>query len=311
MNEKNQTKVYEIFLLGFKDLHNIKIPLLILLLLTYCVTICGNVLIIVLVSYSKTLQSPMYFFLTQLSISDIMLTTDIVPTTLASMFHDKMVLSFSGCITQFYIFGCSESTECLILAVMAYDRYLAICHPLHYATIMDFDLFLKMSIISWIFGALIVIITILALFGLEFCGPNIIDHFFCDLTPILKLSCSETSKVEMEVFFLDIFVLILPFIMTVTSYGWIIKTILGLSSNLQRRKAFSTCSSHLTVVCIFYGTLIAIYMISTRGVSLTINKVASLLYTVVTPMLNPIIYSLRNKDIKENIRKLQTHLRCV
>ncbi|KAG8573939.1 hypothetical protein GDO81_008951 [Engystomops pustulosus] len=295
MNEKNQTKVYEIFLLGFKDLHNIKIPLFILLLLTYCVTICGNVLIIVLVSYSKTLQSPMYFFLTQLSISDIMLTTDIVPTTLTNIFAGKLILSFSGCITRFYIFGCSESTECLILAVMAYDRYLAICHPLHYATIMDFDLFLKMSIISWIFGALIVIITILALFGLEFCGPNIIDHFF----------------LEMEVFFLDIFVLILPFIMTVTSYGWIIKTILGLSSNLQRRKAFSTCSSHLTVVCIFYGTLIAIYMISTRGVSLTINKVASLLYTVVTPMLNPIIYSLRNKDIKETIRKLQTHLRCV
>ncbi|XP_044138892.1 olfactory receptor 11L1-like [Bufo gargarizans] len=305
MNEPNHTTVSEIFLLGFKNIHKFKILIFILLLVVYCVTICGNLLIITLVSYSRTLHSPMYFFISQLSMFDILLSTDIVPNTLASIIAEGLVMSFSGCITQFYIFGCSESLECFILAAMAYDRYLAICNPLRYTTIMNFSLFLKMILISWILGAALILVTTLSIFGLEFCGPNVIDHFFCDFASIIQLSCSETSTVEMEVFYMSVFVMILPFFMTVTSYGCIVNTILNLSSNLQRSKAFSTCSSHLIIVCIFYGTLISIYIIPTKGVSLTINKVASLLYTVITPMLNPIIYSLRNKDIKDLIRKLQ------
>ncbi|XP_056425002.1 olfactory receptor 11L1-like [Hyla sarda] len=308
MNKKNLTTVSEIFLLGFKNIHNIKIVLFILLLGVYCVTICGNLLIMALVSYSRTLHSPMYFFLTQLSLSDILLTTDIVPNTLSGIITDGSVVSFSGCITQFYIFGCSETIECYILVLMAYDRYVAICNPLRYTTIMNFALTVKMILVAWILGALFALVTTLSIIGLEFCGPNVIDHYFCDFTPILELSCSETSKVELEVFYMSVFVMILPFLMTVTSYGSIISTILSLSSKLQRSKAFSTCSSHLVVVCMFYGILITVYMIPTKGVSLNANKVASLLYTVVTPMLNPIIYSLRNKDITETINKLKKQL---
>ncbi|XP_073507147.1 olfactory receptor 11L1-like [Phyllobates terribilis] len=304
MEDRNYTTVNEIFLLGFTNMHKFKIVLFILLLVVYCVTICGNLLIITLVSMSRTLHTPMYFFLTQLSISDIMLTTDIVPNTLACILNDGLIMSFSSCIIQFYIFGFSESIECLILAVMAYDRYLAICNPLRYTTIMNFTLFIKMILISWSLGASLILVTTLSLFGLEFCGPNVIDHFFCDFAPIMQLSCSETLTVEMEVFYLSVFVMILPSALTVTSYGCIVNTILNLSSDLQKRKVFSTCSSHLTVVSIFYGTLITIYMIPTQGVSMTVNKVVSLLYTVVTPLLNPIIYSLRNKDIKETIKKL-------
>ncbi|XP_069618793.1 olfactory receptor 11L1-like [Ranitomeya imitator] len=304
MDDRNCTTVNEIFLLGFPNMHNLKIFLFILLLVVYCVTICGNLLIIALVSLTRTLHTPMYFFLTQLSISDILLTTDIVPNTLACVLNDGLILSFSSCIFQFYIFGFSESIECLILAVMAYDRYLAICNPLRYATIMNFDLFLKMVLISWILGASLILVTTLSLFGLEFCGPNIIDHFFCDFAPLIKLSCSETLTVEMEAFYLSVFLIILPSVITVASYGFIVNTILSLSSDLEKRKVFSTCSSHLTVISIFYGTLISIYMIPTKGVSMTINKVVSLFYTVVTPLLNPIIYSLRNRDIKETMRKL-------
>ncbi|XP_073507146.1 olfactory receptor 11L1-like [Phyllobates terribilis] len=304
MEDRNYTTVNEIFLLGFTNMHKFKILLFILLLVVYCVTICGNLLIVALVSMSRTLHTPMYFFLTQLSISDIMLTTDIVPNTLACILNDGLIMSFSSCIIQFYIFGFSESIECLILAVMAYDRYLAICNPLRYTTIMNFALFIKMILISWSLGASLILVTTLSLFGLEFCGPNVIDHFFCDFAPIILLSCSETFTVEMEAFYLSVLLIILPSVMTVTSYGCIVNTILNLSSDLQKRKVFSTCSSHLTVVSIFYGTLITIYMIPTQGVSMTINKVVSLFYTVVTPLLNPIIYSLRNKDIKETMRKL-------
>ncbi|XP_056425000.1 olfactory receptor 10A7-like [Hyla sarda] len=308
MNRKNLTTVSEIFLLGFKNIHDIKIVLFILLLGVYCVTICGNLLIMALVSYSRTLHSPMYFFLTQLSLSDILLTTDIVPNTLSGIITEGSVVSFPGCITQFYIFGCCEAHECFLLAAMAYDRYVAICNPLRYTTIMDFSLTLKMILVGWILGALFILVTTLSIIGLEFCGPNVIDHFFCDFTPILELSCSETSMVELEILCLSVFSLILPFLMTVTSYGCIISTILSLSSKLQRSKAFSTCSSHLIVVCMFYGILITIYMIPTKGVSLNAIKVASLLYTVVTPMLNPIIYSLRNKDITETIKKLKKQI---
>ncbi|XP_073403088.1 olfactory receptor 11L1-like [Dendrobates tinctorius] len=304
MDNRNYTTVNKIFLLGFTNMHHLKILLFILLLVVYCVTICGNLLIIALVSMTRTLHTPMYVFLTQLSISDILLTTDIVPNTLACVLNDGLILSFSGCIFQFYIFGVSESIECLVLAVMAYDRYLAICNPLRYTTIMNFALLLKMILISWILGASLILVSTLSIFGLEFCGPNVIDHFFCDFAPLIKLSCSETLTVEMEAFYLSVFVIMLPSVMTVTSYGCIVNTILSLSSDLQKRKAFSTCSSHLTVVSIFYGTLITIYLTPTKGVSMTINKVVSLFYTVVTPLLNPIIYSLRNKDIKETMRKL-------
>ncbi|XP_040197866.1 olfactory receptor 11L1-like [Rana temporaria] len=301
MTEKNQTHITEIILLGFQSLNYWKVVLFISLFIFYCVNICGNLLIITLVSFCKNLHSPMYMFLVQLSICDILLTTVIIPHTLTGVLGNGTVISFSGCISQWYIFGGSEASECFILTAMAYDRYLAICNPLRYSSIMNMSLLEKLSILCWALGFSITLVTTLSIATLDFCGPHIIDHFFCDLAPILRLSCSETSQVKMEVALLSIFVMIFPLGLTGASYGCIVQTILRMSSNVHRRKAFSTCSSHLTVVCIFYGTLIVIYMLPTEGLSLSVSKSIALLYTVVTPMMNPIIYSLRNKDVKDAI----------
>ncbi|XP_040197848.1 olfactory receptor 6N1-like [Rana temporaria] len=275
-----------------------------LVLIIYMVTICGNCLIIMLVYYSKTLHSPMYFFLSQLSISDIMLTTDIAPNMLNIVLHERTSISFSGCITQFYVFGSVETFECYLLTVMSYDRYLAICSPLHYTSIMKQTLCIQLVLASWIFSCSMAIIPTLGISQLEFCGPNCIDYLFCDFNPLVELSCSDTSKVQMEITVLCVPVLIFPFLVIVVSYTYIVLTILKISSFSGRLKSFSTCSSHLTVVFIFYGTLLAAYLIPKKGQSQMINKIMSLLYTVFTPFVNPFIYSLRNKEIKDSLKML-------
>ncbi|XP_075061758.1 olfactory receptor 10A7-like [Mixophyes fleayi] len=299
----NQTSVTAFILLGFQGTQNIRILLFILFLVIYCVTICGNLLIITLVSYNKNLHSPMYFFLTQLSMSDIMLTTDVVPNLLYILLNEKGKISFIGCITQFYFFCASETSECLLLTVMSYDRYLAICNPLRYASIMNSAYCLKLAIISWMLSFSIILIDNITISMLQFCGPNIIDHFFCDIVPLLEISCSDTNIVEIEVVVLSAPVIIIPCTIIIVSYINIIFTILRTPSNTVRQKAFSTCSSHLTVVSIFLGTLFGVYVLPTKGQSLNISKIVSLIYTVVTPLINPIIYSLRNKDIKKALHK--------
>ncbi|KAM9313351.1 olfactory receptor 5P81-like [Gastrophryne carolinensis] len=187
---------------------------------------------------------------------------------------------------------------------MAYDRYMAICNPLRYSSIMNFTLLLILSIVSWLSGFFFISITAVNILTLDFCGPNTINHFFCDLLPILQLSCSDTSTVKTLNKYMSFPCMIIPLLFTGTSYGCIIKAILSLSSNIDRWKVFSTCGSHLSVVCIFYGTVIAIYVLPPKGFSLGENKAVPLLYTAVTPMLNPIIYSLRNKEIKNAITVL-------
>ncbi|XP_068129338.1 olfactory receptor 11L1-like [Hyperolius riggenbachi] len=299
---RNKTRISEILLLGFPKLSNSKSLLVVLLTVIYCVSLCGNLLIIVLVATSKKLQTPMYFFLIHLSILDILLSTDIVPNTIVGMMNDGLLMSLTSCMTQFCIFGASESLECFILTVMSYDRYLAVCNPLRYSSIMNYSLFLRLILLSWLFGFLAILVTGVMIITLDFCGPNVIDHFFCDMVPIMKLSCSDTFMVHLEALLLGVPVMVLPLTITVSSYACIIQAILRISSNVGRWKSFSTCSSHLTVVCIFYGTLIGIYMLPSNGLSSTVAKVISLLYTVMTPLLNPIIYSLRNKDIKEAMR---------
>ncbi|XP_073480372.1 olfactory receptor 5P68-like [Aquarana catesbeiana] len=280
-----------------------------LVLIIYIVTICGNCLIIVLIYYSKTLHSPMYFFLSQLSISDIMLTTDIAPNMLNIVLHERTSISYVGCLTQLYVFGTTEGFECFLLTVMSYDRYLAICSPLHYASIMKQTLCIKLVLASWIISCSMVIITTLGVSQLEFCGPNVIDYLFCDFNPLVELSCSDASTVQMEITLLCVPVLILPFLVIVVSYIYIVLTILKISSFSGRLKSFSTCSSHLTVVFLFYGTLIAAYLIPKEGQSQTISKIMSLLYTVFTPFVNPLIYSLRNKEIKDNLKILYINKR--
>ncbi|KAM5171595.1 olfactory receptor 2G3-like [Mantella aurantiaca] len=274
----------------------------------YILTLVGNLLIVTLVSYSKNLHTPMYFFLTQLSLSDIMLTTDITPNLLYILLHKGGTIDFSNCFFQFYIFVMTECTECLLLTVMSYDRYLAICNPLHYINIMNELLCKKLASLSWLLGIGSMMIGAVTVAGLDFCGPNIIDHFFCDVTSLIKLSCSDTFLVQLEMVLLSVPFIFFPFLFIMISYVFVIFTILKIPSNTGKKKAFSTCSSHLMVVSIFYITLIVIYDLPTSGQSLTVSKLMALLYTVGTPLINPIIYSLRNKDMKIAFSKLRNNI---
>ncbi|OCT91025.1 olfactory receptor 11L1 [Xenopus laevis] len=304
MNEKNDTLVSEIVLLGFQNLYNFKIPLFSLFLLIYIMTVWENVLIIVLVSSSRNLQSPMYFFLQQLSLCDLLESSNIVPTLLQTVINEGAPVSLVGCITQLYFFCSSETFECLLLAVMSYDRYVAICIPLRYSSIMSHRVCVTFILISWALGFGITMISVNLIQTLQFCDQNTINHFFCDLFPLLELSCSDPFLVQLEVMIVTIPVVICPFILITVSYMCIAHAILKIVSNTGRQKAFSTCSSHLAVVSIFYGTLIAIYVAPSRNQSQIISKVLSLIYTIVIPLFNPLIYSLRNKDINAALKNL-------
>lgn len=301
MYKRNLTTI---LFLGFHNVDTFNLTLFILLLIIYIVTVCGNLLIIVLVFCSKTLHSPMYLFLTQLSVTDIMLTTDISPNMLNIVLHEQTTISFSGCITQFYFSALSLVSECFLLTVMSYDWYLAICTPLHYGSIMNNAVCFKFIFASWLWGCSLVLMLTLSICQLQFCGPNEVDHFFCDLNALVQLSCSDASIVQMESILLSIHVIVLPFLVIVISYTYIVSTILKISSFSGRLKCFSTCSSHLTMVSIFYGTLITMYMLPNEGQSHILTKILVMLYTVFTPFSNPFIYSLRNKDIKKALRNI-------
>ncbi|OCT91001.1 hypothetical protein XELAEV_18019620mg, partial [Xenopus laevis] len=305
MHEKNQTLVTEIVLLGFQNLHNFKIPLFSLFLLIYLLIIWENVLIIVLVLCNRNLHSPMYFFLQQLSLCDLMESTNIVPILLQTVINDGAVLSIVGCITQLYFWGVSEISECFLLAVMSYDRYVAICIPLRYTSIMSHRVCVTFILISWATGFGIAVLSVNLITMLQFCDRNTINHFFCDFFPLLGLVCSDTSFVEIEVIIQSFPVVICPFILIIVSYMCIAHAILKIVSNTGRQKAFSTCSSHLAVVSLFYGNFIAIYVVPPRNQSQTINKVLSLMFTLVIPITNPIIYSLKSTDIKETLKKIK------
>ncbi|XP_069618706.1 olfactory receptor 1496-like [Ranitomeya imitator] len=303
MQEINKTGVLEFYLLRFQVSQGLRISLFSLFLVVYCLIFCGNLLIITLVSTSKSLNTPMYFFISQLSISDILLPTDIVPNMLHILLNNGETFTFIGCITQLYVFCASEVFECFLLAVMSYDRYVAICNPLHYTSIMTNGHCVILTTMCWLFAISFVLIYIVTAARLNFCGPNIIDHFFCDLVPLLELACSDTFFVNLEVYLLSIPIIIIPATIIVISYTYIVVSVLRIPSSSGRQKAFSTCSSHLTVVSIFYGTIFCVYIVPSQGRTLTMSKILSLLYTVFTPLVNPIIYSLRNEDIKKPIKK--------
>ncbi|OCT90995.1 olfactory receptor 11L1-like [Xenopus laevis] len=303
MLEKNQTLVSEIVLLGFQNLHNFKIPLFSLFLLIYIMTVWENVLIIVLVSSSQNLQSPMYFFLQHLSMSDLLQTATVVPILLQTVISDGVTMSLVGCISQLYFFAFSETFQSFLLAVMSYDRYVAICIPLRYSSIMSHRVCVKVVLMSWVTSLCSTLVTVNMIGNLQFCENKNIDHYFCDVDPLLQLSCSDTFFVQIDIILLSIPVMICPFLLITVSYMCIAHTILKIVSNTGRQKAFSTCSSHLAVVSMFYGTLIAIYLDSPSKQSLSIVKVVSLMYTVLIPLLNPLIYSLRSTDIKEAFKR--------
>ncbi|CAH2272539.1 olfactory receptor 11L1-like, partial [Pelobates cultripes] len=256
----------------------------------------------------RHLHIPMYFLLSQISVSDILLSTSIVPKMLFVVIHDSGIISFVACLTQFYFFCLFEALECLILMVMSYDRYVAICAPLQYNSIMDHRRCIQLIVISWLLALSFSFITPVTISQMVFCGPDVVDYLFCDFAPLLELSCSDTKIVQIEAFLLCFPTLLIPFLIVLLSYVFIVLAIVRISSTTGRQKAFSTCSSHLTVVSIFYGSLISIYAVPPKGKSLPVSKVMSLFYTVFTPKLNPIIYTLRNKDIKESLNKLANYI---
>ncbi|XP_075128545.1 olfactory receptor 10A7-like [Leptodactylus fuscus] len=291
--------VTDFFLLGFQASQLLRNLLFLLILVIYNLTICGNLLIITLVSSSKILHTPMYFFISQLSTSDLLLSISVVPNMLYILLHNGAAITFVGCFTQFCFFGTSGACECFLLSVMSYDRYVAICNPLHYISIMTNEVCVKFSAICWLLGSSFSFILTITQSMLYFCGPNLIDHFFCDIIPVLELACSDTSTLYVEIYFVGTPSVLIPTTIIVASYTSIVRAVLRIPSSTGRQKAFSTCSSHLIVVSMFYGTLFCVYVLPTSGKTSTTSKILSLLYTVFTPLINPIIYSLRNKDIKK------------
>nr|DBA29774.1 TPA: hypothetical protein GDO54_005834 [Pyxicephalus adspersus] len=300
----NETRITTIHLLGFQTHQIINCLIFIFLFLIYCVTICGNLLIIKLVAYSKSLHSPMYFFLTQLAVSDILMATDIGPNSFHVLMFKETIIPFSGCMAQFFFFAVVETVECCLLTVMSYDRYLAICKPLHYTLIMSHHFCWLLVAICWILCIILTLIYTINIIKLQFCGPNVIDHYYCDLDPILQLSCSDVTIVQQGLrLFSALFLMFLFFVMIV-SYIYIITAIFKIPSDLSKQKAFSTCSSHLIVVCTYFTSLICVYVVPSRRESANISKFLSLLYTAGNPLMNPIIYSLRNNDLRQVVRKL-------
>ncbi|XP_075131787.1 olfactory receptor 11L1-like [Leptodactylus fuscus] len=301
-SESNVTAVTEFSLLGFQVNFCLRLSLFCLFFVVFCGTICGNLLIITLVSTSKNLHTPMYFFISQLSISDILLTTTIVPNMLHVLLYNGGTITFIGCMSQLYFFGVSEIFECFLLTVMSFDRYVAICHPLRYTSIMTSVSCVRLTFFSWFLGFCSPLSAVIQIGILNYCGHNIIDYFFCDLPALLDLSCSDTFIIQINGVLLGIPILIIPTTIIVVSYTYIVWAVLRIPSSTGRQKAFSTCSSHLIVVSIFYWTLFSVYVLPTKGQNLTVNKYLSPLYTVFTPLVNPLIYSLRNKDIKKAVR---------
>ncbi|XP_063785665.1 olfactory receptor 10A7-like [Pseudophryne corroboree] len=307
----NKTLVNEFLLMGFQVDHQSKAVLFILFLTLYLLTILGNLLIIVLVYTYRKLHSPMYIFLSNLSLVDILFSTNIVPNMLVITLKERPTICVNECIAQFFFYGMLGSTECFLLTVMSYDRYLAICNPLKYTSIMDFKLQLFLLAVSWVTSVTVSLLQSILLHQLYFCGPSVIDHFFCDLEPILNLSCSDTGIVKTETLISTMFVVIIPFLVVISSYARILFTILGISSTESRQKTFSTCSTHLLVVCTYFLTIITVYSNPSKTYSSNAQKVRSLLYTVLTPLFNPVIYALRNNEIKTALHKLLTQFKYV
>ncbi|XP_058162382.1 olfactory receptor 5L1-like [Dasypus novemcinctus] len=304
MNKENCSSVSEFILVGLSDLPELSVFLFLVFLLIYGVTVMGNLGMITMIQASSQLHTPMYFFLSHLSFVDFCYSNTIVPKMLANILDKEKAISFPGCIVQFYLFCTCVITEVILLAVMAYDRFVAISYPLLYMVIMSQKLCLGLVSVCYFCGTVSSLIHMCLVLEIPSYRSNVINHFFCDLPPLLSLACSDVSLNELLVFIVATFYEIVTIIVILTSYLFILITILRMSSAVGRRKAFSTCTSHLTAIFVFHGTILFIYCRPSSGYSLETDKVATVFYTVVIPMLNPLIYSLRNKDVKTALSKL-------
>ncbi|XP_003422803.2 olfactory receptor 5AN6-like [Loxodonta africana] len=300
---RNDTTVTSFILLGFSEFPNLTIVLFSVFLGIYLMTMSWNLGLFTLIKMDSHLHTPMYFFLNKLAFLDICYISSTAPKMLSDFFQEQKSISFTGCTVQFFFFCSLGLTECCLLATMAYDRYAAICRPLLYTAIMSPTLCLKMVVGSCITGFFGSFIQLCALLQLHFCAPNIINHFFCDLPQLMTLSCSDTFFLQVIISVLTVIFGLISVLIIMISYGYIVATVLKITSAEGRSRAFNTCASHLTAVTLFYSSGTFVYLWPSSDDSLSQSKLASILYTAVIPMLNPLIYSLRNKEIKDALNR--------
>ncbi|XP_076987730.1 olfactory receptor 8H1-like [Tamandua tetradactyla] len=298
MRSKNSTHLPDFILMGLTESEEIQRVLFMLFLMIYLINLIGNAGMILIIHLDLQLHTPMYFFLSHLSFLDLGYSTVITPKTLENLLNSNKHISFMECFTQMYFFFFLAATEFFLLSSMAYDRYVAICNPLNYQVVMSTRLCCALITGSYVMSFTESLVIVLYMNSLHFCKSNIIYHFFCDLTPILALSCTDTHDTEIMIFIIASLNVIVSLITMSISYGCILSTILKINSTSGKRKAFSTCASHLLGVTIFYVTTIFTYLRPKKSYSLGKDQVASVFYTMVVPMLNPFIYSLRNKEVK-------------
>ncbi|XP_003773980.1 olfactory receptor 1009-like [Sarcophilus harrisii] len=303
MASGNDTRVTEFVFVGLKYNPKLQVILFLLVLSFYLINMTGNLGMILLIRVDVRLHTPMYFFLSHLSFVDMSFSSTVAPKMLRDFFEERKTISFLGCVLQQWFFGLFVTIECFLLASMAYDRYVAICNPLLYSIAMSQKHCNQLVAIPYAAGIIDTMIHSTVAFRLPFCGPNVINHFFCDIFPLFSLICADTSINKLLVFVIAGIVGTFSGLIILVSYIYILIAILRIQSAEGRQKAFSTCSSHLTAVTILYGTLFFVYVRPNTSFSMDTNKLVSLFYTSVTPMLNPLIYSLRNKEVKDAIHR--------
>ncbi|XP_015262145.1 PREDICTED: olfactory receptor 10R2-like [Gekko japonicus] len=303
MKRENKSVVTEFILIGFSSFPDLQVPLFMVFTIMYLAIWVGNVIIITTIRHESSLHIPMYFFLAILSSAEICYTLIIIPNMLADLLREKATISFIGCAAQMYMFLAFGNTNCLLLTTMGYDRYVSICKPLHYPILMNQRFCTKLVVFSATSGFLISVVETYFVFSLPFCGSNKIHHFFCDLAPLLQLACARNYIGEIVIFLICFLVVFCSFLLVILSYLFILNTILKIPTTEGKRKAFSTCASHLIVVVVHFGCASIIYLRPQSRYTMNADLFISVTYTLVTPLLNPVIYTLRNKDVQIALRK--------
>ncbi|XP_069325620.1 olfactory receptor 10A3-like [Eulemur rufifrons] len=304
MRRQNQSSVVEFILLGFSNFPELQEQLFGVFLVIYLVTLMGNAIIIVIISLDKSLHVPMYLFLLNLSVVEVSFSAVIMPEMLVVLSTEQTRISFVSCFAQMYFILLFGGTECFLLGAMAYDRFAAICHPLNYPMTMNKMVFMKLVMFSWVSGIMVATVQTTWVFSFPFCGPNEINHLSCETPAVLELACADTFLFEIYAFTGTILIVMVPFLLILLSYIRVLYAILKMPSTTGRQKAFSTCASHLTSVTLFYGTANMTYLQPKSGYSPETKKLMSLAYSLLTPLLNPLIYSLRNSELKRALMKL-------
>ncbi|XP_032766166.1 olfactory receptor 1537-like [Rattus rattus] len=300
----NHCTVTEFFLAGLSEKPELQLPLFFLFIVIYLITVAGNLGMITLVGLSSNLHTPMYYLLSSLSFIDFCQSTVVTPKMLVSFLKEKNLISFAGCMIQLYFFIIFGAAECYMLAAMAYDRYVAICNPLLYNATMSYQIYSSLISGVYIFAVFCASVYMGFFTRIQFCKLDVINHYFCDILPLLKLACSSTYIDEMLILFFGTLNIFVPMLTIIISYNFIIASIVRIRSTEGKYKAFSTCSSHISAVAIFYGSAAFMYLQPSSMSSMEQGKVSSVFYTTVVPMLNPLIYSLRNKDVTLALKKI-------